>query len=85
MNEHLPECPRPYLDCVEGSCQRCDRDCICDNLRACEARVARDQYNAGYAEAIREAMQRITSLPAVVIPNRVGITEAHVIAALKEL
>ena len=85
MNEHLPECTRPYLDCDEGSCQRCDRDCICDNLRACGERVARDQYNAGHAEAIREAMQRITSLPAVVTRGPVGITEAAVIAALKDL
>ena len=30
MTEHLPECVA------------CDRDCICDALRACEARVLRE-------------------------------------------
>ena len=30
MTEHLPECPLPYLDC------------ICDLIRACEARVLRE-------------------------------------------
>ena len=42
MTEHLPECPRSYLDCDEGKCQRCDRECICEQLRACEARVLRE-------------------------------------------
>ena len=98
MTEHLPECPilKPCCDDEEfpqhgfcgnyvGRCLHCMAECICDNLRACEARVARVQYNAGHAEAIREAMRRITSLPAVVTRGPVGITEAAVIAALKDL
>ena len=37
MNEHLPECPMSTKDSI---C-RC-LPCICDALRACEARVLRE-------------------------------------------
>ena len=47
--------------------------------------VAEEQFDAGFTEAITQAMRRIKALPAVVIPNHVGITPAHVIAALKDL
>ena len=52
MSEHLPECPilKPCCDDEEfpehgfcgtyaGRCLHCMAECICDALRACEARV----------------------------------------------
>jgi hypothetical protein len=52
MTEHLPECPilKPCCDDEEfpehgfcgnfvGRCLHCMAECICDALRACEARV----------------------------------------------
>ena len=55
-----------------------------DDRKQCEV-YARDQFDAGFTEAITQAMRRIKALPAVIIPNHVGITPAHVIAALKDL
>ena len=72
MTEHLPECPRPYLDCDEGKCQRCDRECICESLRACEARV------------LREAQLRVAAMRdpwPVTAPGT--IKRSHAIAAIK--
>ena len=55
MTEHLPECPilKPCCDDEQfpehgfcgnyaGRCLHCMAECICDALRACEARVRRD-------------------------------------------
>ena len=39
MTEHLPECPWAPHDCDEDMCERCDRGCYCNELRACEDRV----------------------------------------------
>ena len=63
MNEHLPECPilKPCCDDEEspehgfcgnyvGRCLHCMAECICDALRACEARV------------LGEAVQRVEAL-----------------------
>ena len=64
MTEHLPECPilKPWCDdeqfpehgfrcnLLRGRCLHCMADCICDTIRACEARV------------IGEAVQRIEAL-----------------------
>jgi GTP-sensing pleiotropic transcriptional regulator CodY len=55
-----------------------------DDGKQC-AKFARKQFDAGYSEAITQTMQRIESLPAVVIADIVGITKATVIAAIKEL
>ena len=70
MTEHLPECPmlKPCCDdeqfpehgfCgnfVGGPCLHCMAECICDALRACAQRIAkewetfaRDQFEAGYS------------------------------------
>lgn len=57
MTEHLPECPilKPCCDDEEwpehgfcgnyvgGRCLHCMAECICDALRACEARVRKNQ------------------------------------------
>ena len=64
MTEHLPECPilKPCCDDEEspehgfcgnyvGRCLHCMAECICDALRACEARV------------IAAAVQRVEALP----------------------
>ena len=51
MTEHLPECPCcddeefQHGFCgnfVGGRCLHCMADCLCDALRACEARVLKD-------------------------------------------
>ena len=53
MTEHLPECPilKPCCDdeewpehgfcgnAIGGRCLHCMAECICDELRACEARM----------------------------------------------
>ena len=39
MTEHLPECPWAPHDCDDNLCERCDRGCYCNELRACEQRV----------------------------------------------
>ena len=41
MSEHLPECMWPKNDGTCEQCQffECECTCICDRLRACEARV----------------------------------------------
>ena len=60
MTEHLPECVA------------CDRDCICDALRACEARV------------LREAQLRVAAMRdpwPVTAPGTIKRSEA--IAAIK--
>ena len=40
MNDHLDECPEVFIDCYGTLCD-CEYShfCICDALRACEARV----------------------------------------------
>jgi len=54
MTEHLPECPMFKPCCDEDSfpdlcgkpvdrCLHCMAECICDRLRACEARVTRHE------------------------------------------
>ena len=56
MTKHLPECPilKPCCDDEEfpehgfcgifvGRCLLCMAECICDALRACEARVREDE------------------------------------------
>jgi hypothetical protein len=43
------------------------------------AQFGNDQFNLGYGEAITQTMQRIESMPFVVI------TKASVLAAIKEL
>ena len=60
MTEHLPECPirKPCCDDLEfpdhgfcgnyvGRCLHCMAECICDALRACEARAWALATNAG--------------------------------------
>lgn len=60
MIDHLPECPllEPCSADIpqHGFCSRqniicihCERECICDRLRACEQRVT-DQVNLEWAE-----------------------------------
>ena len=65
MTEHLPECPMLKPCCgdedypehglcgnfVGGPCMHCMAECICDALRACEARVK------------AAAVQRLEALP----------------------
>ena len=46
MTEHLPECPWAPHDCDEDLCERCDRGCYCNELRACEERAWKIAYVA---------------------------------------
>ena len=73
MTEHLPECWATYPSDPPAWC-------ICDELRACETRVARafhqvrvddagrwekvslDNFDAGYAAAVIDAVQRVEAL-----------------------
>ena len=98
MTGHLPECPMTTEDaiCCTLTCI-CDALRACEDrvarafhqVRADDrvewARFARDQFDAGYAAAISQAVHRIESLPAAAIRGYVGITETQVTAALKEL
>lgn len=54
MTEHLPECPllepcsadtpnHGFCSRQNTICIHCERQCICDRLRACEERVRKDQ------------------------------------------
>ena len=52
MSEHLPECPRALHDC-----ERCDRGCYCNELRACEERVLSGDER--WIKASTEANHRI--------------------------
>ena len=97
MNEHLPECLTPldanrgFWLCICKELRACETrvGAAFHKVRADDRKqwglVAEEQFDAGFTEAITEAMRRVKALPAVVIRNRVGITEAHVIAALKDL
>ena len=76
MTEHLPECPilKPCCDDVEfpehgfcgnfvGRCLHCMAECICDALRACEARVREDERSNNFtpddhADGMTEAIAR---------------------------
>jgi len=66
MTEHLPECWAKHESDPPAWC-------ICDELRACEERVATafnqvwerfslDQFDAGYAAAVVASVQRIKAL-----------------------
>ena len=95
MTEHLPECFERWQ--IQRKCNICDALRACEErvarafhqARADDrvewARFARDQFDAGYAAAISQAVHRIQSLPAAAIRGYVGITETQVTAALKEL
>jgi hypothetical protein len=61
MTEHLPECPilKPCCDDEQfpehgfcgnyvGRCLHCMAECICDALRACEARVREDERSSNF-------------------------------------
>ena len=43
MTEHLPECCVGTDDCKAEPCQRCHACCICEQLRACEERVRKEE------------------------------------------
>jgi hypothetical protein len=84
MNEHLPEChlmqPCGADTPKHGFCSRqqtwcihCERECICDRLQACEARVtalatpetvaqATYWYEEGVRDALNGAVQRVEAL-----------------------
>jgi hypothetical protein len=77
MNDHLDECPEVFIDCSGTLCD-CEylHFCICDALRACEARVT------------TAAVQRVEELPWVFVAgdghvsvNAFGCSE--IIAAIK--
>ena len=72
MSEHLPECPWAPHDCDEDMCERCDRGCFCNELRACEDRVrTSDFYSAisgehfkrGHAAGLNAAREAVSALP----------------------
>jgi len=85
MTEHLPECPilKPCCDDEEfpehgfcgnyvGRCLHCMAECICDALRACEARV------------LGEAVQRVEALDwAFIHSTGELITRVEAVAAIK--
>jgi hypothetical protein len=61
MTEHLPECPilKPCCDDEQfpehgycgnyvGRCLHCMAECICEQLRACEARVREDERSSNF-------------------------------------
>ncbi len=84
MTEHLPEChlmqPCGADTPKHGFCSRqqtwcihCERECICDRLQTCEARVtalatpetvmqANYWYEQGQRDALAAAMQRVEEL-----------------------
>ena len=85
MSDHLPECPilKPCCDDLEfpehgfcgtyvGRCLHCMAECICDALRACEARVLREAQLR--VEALRDPWP--TSAPGT-------IKRSDAIAAIK--
>lgn len=85
MTEHLPEChlmqPCGADTPKHGFCSRqqtwcihCERECICDRLQACEARVtalatpesvaqAMYWWQEGQRDALAAAVQRVGALP----------------------
>ena len=65
MTEHLPECPliKPCCDDEEfpdhgfcgnfvGQCLHCMAECICEALRACEARIVGDALSQARAREV---------------------------------
>lgn len=71
MTDHLPECPWAPHDCDEDMCERCDRGCYCNELRACEQRMddrwekfSHDQFDAGYAAGVDAAREAVAALDA---------------------
>ncbi len=75
MNDHLDECPEVFIDCYGTLCD-CEYShfCICDALRACEARVtalatpesvsqANYWYEQGQQDFLKAAVQRVEALP----------------------
>jgi hypothetical protein len=71
MNDHLDECPEVFIDCYGTLCD-CEYShfCICDALRACEARVtalatpesvsqANYWYEQGQQDFLNAAVQRV--------------------------
>ena len=48
-------------------------------------RFGRDQFDAGYADAITQTMQRIESMPAGVMPDYVGRLVSTILAAVAEM
>ncbi len=84
MTEHLPEChlmqpcgadtpKHGFCSRQQTSCIHCERECICDRLQACEARVtalatpetvaqAIYWYEQGQRDAIAAAVNRVEAL-----------------------
>ena len=54
---HLPECPWAPHECDEEMCERCDRGCYCNELRACEQRVQKIAYQQGLGAGSDEHRQ----------------------------
>ena len=91
MTEHLPECPMSTKDSI---C-RC-LPCICDELRACEARVHEAAYQAGKAygltvngytrglDAAREAVAALLAYESPMGPLIRTMAALAAIDALKE-
>ena len=90
MTEHLPEChlmqpcgadtpKHGFCSRQQTSCIHCERECICDRLQACEARVtalatpesvsqANYWYEQGQQDFLKAAVQRIEALrPSITI------------------
>ena len=74
MNDHLDECPEVFIDCYGTLCD-CEYShfCICNALRACEARVtalatpetvmqANYWYEQGQRDALNAVVQRVEAL-----------------------
>ena len=71
MSDHLPECflatacKHEYYDEPPVQCANCGKECICDRLRACEARVistgagAAADIEFGRQEGLREARDAV--------------------------
>jgi len=95
MNDHLDECPEVFIDCYGTLCD-CEYShfCICDALRACEARVtalatpetvsqATYWYEQGQRDAIAAAVQRVEALNFWEEHVREFVHRDEVIAAIK--
>jgi hypothetical protein len=96
MNDHLDECPEVFIDCYGTLCD-CEYShfCICDALRACEARVtalatpetvaqAGYWYEQGQRDAIAAAVKRVEALPIPLDEDRsIVMDRIAVIAAIK--
>lgn len=73
---------------VDDGCLLCSVPCVCGlilKVREDERGGKESPFNAGYAAALYDAVQRVESLPMHAIDGYLGITERQVLFALRDL